>query len=107
MEGGVTVEDSVIACRKFEKAGVDLLDISGGFCVYQNPNNKEQGYFSELSELSEAIKKEVKIPVILTGGIIEGKVAEQLLMDKKTDMIGVGRAILKDSQWASEVMQSL
>lgn len=32
MPGGTTVEDSVRACQLLEQAGVDLLDISGGFC---------------------------------------------------------------------------
>lgn len=94
--GGTTLEDSVIASRFFEQAGVDLLDISGGFCMYQNPESSQQGYFSELSA---AIKEAVEIPVILTGGITEAKAAEALLQAHKADMIGVGRAILKDTSW--------
>jgi hypothetical protein len=31
MEGGTTIADSMIAAREFEKAGIDILDISGGF----------------------------------------------------------------------------
>lgn len=74
-----------------------MIDISGGFCGYLRPDSKEQGYFSELTE---SIKKAVSIPVILTGGIIDGEIAEELLANKKADLIGVGRAILKDSEWA-------
>lgn len=100
-EGGSTLEDGVEAAKLIEKAGIDLLDISGGFNGYLNPNNKEQGYFSELTE---AIKKSVAIPVILTGGIIDGEAAENLLEEGKADLIGIGRAILKDSNWAKNVM---
>ena len=102
IEGGSTLEDGVNASALFEKVGVDLLDISGGFCGYINPNNKEQGHFSELTG---AIKKSVSIPVILTGGIIDGEVAERLLEEDKADLIGVGRAVLKDSNWAKNVME--
>lgn len=102
IEGGITLQDSLFACAEFEKAGVDLLDISGGFCSYINPNVKQQGYFSELSE---PIKNSVNIPVILTGGITEPDIAEKLLREKKADMIGVGRAILKDSKWTENAMK--
>lgn len=101
---GSTIEDSVLASIEFEKAGIDLLDISGGLCGYNNPTNKEQGYFSEITE---AIKKRVSIPVILTGGINDINVAEKLLEDNKADLIGVGRAILKDSNWAKNSLNSL
>ncbi len=101
-EGGTTIEDSITAAREFEKAGVDILDISGGFC--RNlvlGNSKVQGIFSPLSE---AVKKAVSIPVILTGGITEASAAEELLEQEKTDLVGVGRAIFKDSDWAKRVM---
>lgn len=101
MEGGTTVADSVLATAKFQKAGVDLLDISGGFCGYTPPDIEEQGYFSQISQ---AVKKAVSIPVLLTGGIVDPLAAEHLLMEGKADLIGVGRAILKDSQWAKQAM---
>lgn len=102
MEGGTTVEDSILAAQEFEKAGVDILDISGGMCGSAIPGGSDaQGYFSPLSE---AVKKNVSMPVILTGGITGANAAEQLLADGKADLIGVGRAILKDSDWAKRAM---
>ncbi len=104
MEGGTTIEDSIEACKEFEKAGVDIIDISGGFNGYIVPGAAEQGYFSPLTE---AIRKAVSIPVILTGGITEASAAERLLAEEKADLIGVGRAIYKDSQWAKNAAESL
>lgn len=101
MEGGTTVADSILAAAKLEQAGIDLLDISGGFCGYTPPDTGEQGYFSQISQ---AVKKAVSIPVLLTGGIVDASAAEHLLMEGKADLIGVGRAILKDSQWAKHAM---
>ncbi len=103
-ENGTTIEDSVKACVEFEKAGVDLIDISGGLCGPNNPYNKDQGYFQEISI---AVKKKVNIPVILTGGITDGKTANELLEDNKADLIGVGRSILKDSLWAKNAIEEL
>jgi len=104
IEGGITIEDSQIAAREFEKVGVNILDISGGFLGYNVPGLSGQGFFAPLSE---AIKKVVSIPVILTGGITEVQAAEQLLADGKADLIGVGRAILNNSKWAEQAISSL
>lgn len=104
MAGGTTLEDSQIAAKEFAKAGITILDISGGFSGYNVPGLTGQGYFAPLTE---AIKKVVPIPVILTGGITEVRVAERLLAEGKADLIGAGRAILNDSQWAKSAVESL
>ena len=104
LEGGLTIEDSKKAAFAFEQAGVDILDISGGMCRYTIPGANEPGYFSPYSM---AIKEVVSIPVILTGGITKADEAEAILRDKKADLVGVGRAIYKDSDWAKNAMQSL
>lgn len=101
MDGGSTIEDAVRACIKFEEAGVDLLDISGGLCGFVRKDNENPGWFSDASA---AIKSNVNIPVILTGGITKAVQAEKLLEEGKADMIGVGRAILMDSKWAENAM---
>ena len=104
MEGGSTIDDSKAAALEFENAGVDVLDISGGFCGYTVPGNTSQGYFSPLTE---AIKEVVSIPVILTGGVTDAHAAEKLLSEGKADLIGVARAIYKDSKWAKRAIESL
>jgi len=103
-EDGTIIEDSKIAVLEFEKAGIDILDVSGGFCGYMAPGREGQGYFSELTE---AIKEVISIPVILTGGITEVEAAENLIATGKTDLVGVGRAMLQDSLWAKNAMESL
>lgn len=103
-DGGTTIEDSKIAAIEFEKAGINIIDISGGFCGYTVPGVTSQGYFAPLTS---EIKKAVPIPVILTGGITEPEAAESLLSDNKADLIGVGRAIFKDSLWAKNAIESL
>lgn len=101
MEGGTTLEDSVAAAAAFEKAGIDLIDISGGHSGYLNPFRSEEGYFSEYSA---AVRSAVGIPVILTGGIVTPQAAESLLEEGAADLIGVGRALLKDSSWAVKAL---
>ena len=104
MEGGNTIEEAKIVAKEFEKAGIDILDISGGMRGFVIPGVTEQGYFADVTK---AIKEVINIPVILTGGITDVDVAEQLLKDGKADLIGVGRAIYKDSTWAKNAIESL
>lgn len=101
MEGGATIDDAVEASRRLEAAGLDLLDLSGGMCRYIMPDRPYPGYFSDMSS---AVKAAVSIPVILTGGITEAADAERLLAEGAADLIGVGRAMMKDPRWAEKAM---
>lgn len=103
-EGGSTQADAVAACKIFETAGIDLLDISGGLCGYRGDGSKIPGYFGNESQ---AIREAVSVPVILTGGVRTGLAAETLLEEGKADLIGVGRSVLKDSLWAKKAFAEL
>ena len=49
--------------------------------------------------MSEKVKAAVSVPVLLTGGVKKVSEAEALLAAGKADLIGVGRALLKDANW--------
>ena len=100
---GTTIEDSIYAAKQFEKAGIDLLDVTGGFNGFTRKDVTYPGYFKDASS---AIKKAVDIPVILTGGISDVKDAEALLDEKAADLIGVGRALFSDPDWARNSLYS-
>jgi len=104
MDGGSTEEDAVQAAMLLEKAGADLLDLSGGMCGYVRAGHDEPGYFGSMTE---KIKREVSVPVILTGGVKTAKGAEELLQEGKADLIGVGRAILADSVWPARELKTI
>ena len=102
--GGITPEMSQEAAQILENAGINVLDISGGFNGYTIPGSTDQGYFSPLSA---SIREVVSIPVILTGGITDIHFAENLLKENKADLIGVGRPILNDPHWAQQAIETL
>ena len=103
-DGGTTLDHSIEAAQILKEAGVDLLDITGGFAGYTNPHTENQGYFRELTE---GIKKEVDIPTILTGGITDLSAADELVSSGSTDLVGIGRPILKDSAWLKNQLDQL
>ena len=98
LPGGSKEEDAREAGKLLEAAGVDLLDLSGGMCFYMRPGHLEAGYFSSMSE---KVKASVSVPVLLTGGVHKIADAETLLQNGKADLIGVGRALLKDAAWGA------
>lgn len=101
MEGGSTVEDAVRAAELLEGEGVCLLDVSGGMCRFDRQGHKEPGYFQDMTR---AIKAAVDVPVVLTGGVKTGEDAEALLRGGAADLIGVGRAFLRNAHWADEAL---
>ncbi|MBS0255142.1 MAG: NADH:flavin oxidoreductase/NADH oxidase family protein [Proteobacteria bacterium] len=106
--GGFAFEDSLTVARWLEKAGVDLLEISGG--SYEQPammdteglEAREQpkvaastaareAYFVDFAK---AMKAELKtMPLMVTGGFRTRAAMEQALASGATDVIGIGRPL--------------
>lgn len=101
MEGGSTIQEIPAAAKIFEQAGADLLDISGGHCIYTVKGKTAPGWFSESST---AAKQAVSIPVMLTGGVKADADAERLLEEQAADLIGVGRSMMKDPEWTQKAL---
>lgn len=96
-EGGSTLEDCKEACCILEQSGADLLHLTGGMNGFVRPGHGEPGYFRDMSL---AVKATAGVPVLLTGGITTLAQAEELLQQGCADLIGVGRAIFRNSHWA-------
>ena len=96
LPGGSKEEDAAEGAALLEAVSVDLIDLSGGMCFFFRPGHLEAGYFSSMSE---KVKARVSVPVLLTGGVKHIADAEKLLSSGKADLIGVGRALLKDAHW--------
>lgn len=96
IDGGSTIAEAVKASSLIAKAGADLIDLSGGMNGYRRQDNKQPGWFTDMSS---AVKEQVSIPVIVTGGIKTKAQAENILQAKKADLIGVGRALFANPDW--------
>jgi len=101
--GGLVLEDGIEAARLAQFAGADILDISGGMCG-SRPGGAPAAYFLPWVE---RVKPAVDIPVVTTGGITEPQVADDIVRQGKADMVGVGRAMLKDAKWAEAALRAL
>lgn len=57
--------------------------------------------------ISKPIYDEVDIPVTLTGGVKAGKDIEDILKRYACDLVGVGGAVFKDSNWMENEVKPL
>lgn len=98
IKGGFEADDAAEVARMLQDAGVALIDVSGGFSG-SRPAGAPPGYFVPNASL---IRKSVTIPVMVTGGITDAGFAEKVLQEGHADLIGVGRAILRDPNWVTK-----
>ncbi|MBN1848543.1 MAG: FAD-dependent oxidoreductase [Deltaproteobacteria bacterium] len=91
---GITLDETLKLVQMLEKAGADALDMSNfGYGV---ESIKGMPIIpGELLHNTEAVKKEVSIPVIAVGSLTP-LIAEAALDDGKADFIGIGRGLLAD-----------
>ena len=107
-DSGLQPHDWVKIAKTIENTGlVDYLSVSHG--TYLNrmliyPTSPvEHGYQLNSTEL---IKKEVSIPVVGVGRIVNPGEAERWLEEKKCDFIGLARALIADPMWVNKALNS-
>jgi NADPH2 dehydrogenase len=103
MPGGVDLEMSCQTARWLVEHGADLIDISGGL-QGSGGAGKGPGYFVPYAE---AVKACIQVPVMVTGGIREAALADSIIREGKADLVGIGRAMLEDADWARKAIASL
>ena len=90
--GGFAIDDAMEVARLLERAGIDLLEVSGG--SYESPamtgrrsTLAREAYFLDYAKQIRAV---VRTPILLTGGMRSRAVMERAL-DGAADVIGLGR----------------
>jgi len=105
IEGGFGLEDALAVCKLLEEAGADAIDVISGVAetyYWVNPNMYLPLAFNV--PLSQAIRKEVRIPVSVAGNINDPYLAEEILRDGKADFIDLGRALIADPEFPNKAM---
>lgn len=94
--GGFSEEESLQVAQALSRAGIDLIEISGG--NYENPRMfKETEEDSEdifFIDYTEKLIKTVDVPVVVTGGFRSIESMEEALQQNKTSMIGLARPLV-------------
>jgi 2,4-dienoyl-CoA reductase-like NADH-dependent reductase (Old Yellow Enzyme family) len=101
---GVTIEEMQTFAQRLVRAGVNIVDVSGGLIGDAPEGLTGQGYFLPLAE---KIKQVVEAPVIGVGGIRDPAFADQAIREGRVDLVAVGRALLADPDWALSAKRTL
>jgi len=102
LEGGWTIEDSIVFSRRLKALGVDIIDCSSGgiagpATAARTAIPRGPGY---QVPFADAIRREAGIPTIAVGLITEATHAESILNEGKADIIAIGRQALQEPNWA-------
>jgi NADPH2 dehydrogenase len=101
--GGLELEDACRAAAWLAGAGAALIDVSGGLQGSRGAG-KGAAYFMPYAQ---AIKAAVKVPVMVAGGIGEPNLANRTVREGWADLVGIGRAMLNDPDWAAKAITHL
>ncbi|MET0987925.1 MAG: FAD-dependent oxidoreductase [Steroidobacteraceae bacterium] len=95
---GWTLEDACRLAPMLEAAGAHYLSVTagvmGGTRLTVPPLYEKQGCFTDLAD---AVKKLVSIPVATIGRIKNPRMAEDLVAEGRADIVCMGRAMIADS----------
>jgi 2,4-dienoyl-CoA reductase-like NADH-dependent reductase (Old Yellow Enzyme family) len=103
--GGFTIEESMDVARSLERAGIDLLEVSGG--NYESPamagsgemlpdqqqrasSREREAYFLDYAR---RIRGVTSTPILLTGGMRSRAVMDEVLASGAVDVVGLGRPL--------------
>ncbi len=96
MRGGNTSKDIQNAVKFFAEAGVDLINVTGGWHETHVPQITGAVPRAGFAYLAQGIKKATGKPVIISNRIATLDLAEQLLRAGWGDMVNFGRPLIAD-----------
>jgi 2,4-dienoyl-CoA reductase-like NADH-dependent reductase (Old Yellow Enzyme family) len=97
VDGGTTIEDTVVFARALKEAGCDFICCSSGGIVSVVPPLIRANY---QVQFAERIRREAGVPTRAVGMIFTGRQAEAIIAKGEADMVAVGRGYIDDPRWA-------
>ena len=97
VENGLSLSEAVLVGLMLEASGIDAIELSGG--LLNNPyalrdnikSEQDEAYFKDEAK---TFKEQIKIPLILVGGIRSYNVARQLIEQGVADYISMSRPFI-------------
>ena len=96
VEGGWNIKDSIELSSMLKSEGVDLIDCSSGG---NSPYQILETYPGYQVPLSSQVRKGADILTGAVGMIDKAKQAEQILKDNHSDVVFIGRELLRNPYW--------
>lgn len=107
VDGGYGLDYSTELCRRYKEAGVDIFHLSSGGEGPIGSGGRPGIHPGYQLPYARAIKQALNVPVIAVGNLDDPKLAEASLGNGDTDLVAVGRGMLRDPYWALHAIQEL
>jgi 2,4-dienoyl-CoA reductase (NADPH2) len=105
MEGGHTNIESALFCTEAEKAGVNSINVTGGWHESYIPQITTNVPLGAFLYLARGIKEKVGVPIFASNRLGDPLVAERALRSGAADMICWGRPLLADPELPIKVQK--
>ncbi|MDP8225385.1 MAG: FAD-dependent oxidoreductase [Candidatus Lernaella stagnicola] len=101
--GGHTNRESALATQIFVEAGVDAVNVTGGWHESRVPQITMGVPEGAYTYLAAGIKRAVNVPVIASNRLGDPMLAAQVLANGDADMIAMGRPLIADPELPMKV----
>ena len=96
---GADLQDNINLAKALKVAGVDVVDCSSGGITGSPVLTKSKIIPGFQVPYSEKIKNEAEINSMAVGAIINPDQANEIILNKRADLVAIGRELLADTQW--------
>ncbi|MEW6441279.1 MAG: FAD-dependent oxidoreductase [bacterium] len=96
MPGSHTNRESSLVCKALEQAGVDAINVTGGWHETRFPQLTYAVPPGAFVYLAQGIKEAVGIPVLASNRLGSPELADKVLREGRADMICMGRPLIAD-----------
>ena len=96
---GANLEDNIMLAKSLKSVGVDVIDCSSGGITGSPVLTKSKIVPGFQVPYSEKIKKDAEISSMAVGAIISADQANEIISNKRADLVAMGRELLADTQW--------
>jgi 2,4-dienoyl-CoA reductase (NADPH2) len=103
--GSNTDSETPAIARVYEAAGVDVINVTGGWHESKVPQLPMELPRSAYAYLALNIKKAVSVPVMASNRIATPEAAEQILRDGCADLVNLGRVLIADPEWPRKALE--
>ena len=107
VDGGYGLEYSTELSRRYKEAGVDIFHLSSGGEGPIGSGGRPGIHPGYQVPLARAIKQALDVPVIAVGNLDDPRLAEASIGNGDTDLVAVGRGMLRDPYWALHAIRGL
>jgi 2,4-dienoyl-CoA reductase-like NADH-dependent reductase (Old Yellow Enzyme family) len=104
LDGGLTIEDSILWVRTMKEAGLDFVCVSSGGVNAEARLPLDAGFNVPLAE---KIKRETGVVTRAVGLITDPHQAESIIAEGKADQVALARAVLDDPHWGWHAAKEL